>query len=347
MNRADRNRIKDSVVKTLEYYDGPLTLPIPIKQIAKHYPNVRVVPYSTQMRRRGLSYQEMLSYTETDDACADYYAGRGYVIYYNDVDDKKVSSNRYRWNIAHELGHIALNHHIECKESRIFRNEISKSMYKKLEDEADMFAAYILVPHIVLQCLEMKEYFEIADICRISSAASIIRSENIKIWANRNKSTFYDFKILNLYAKFLSQQLLDVHVAKWLSSHSYCSACDAPFESEEYKYCKVCGSQKNIYYRMRQPNMIHSGVELNENMRACICPSCKNEEHVEGANYCMICGKTVVNQCSDSISYEGQCAHADPLPGNARYCPYCGSKTTSWGNGFLTAWDSTSEDFPF
>lgn len=55
----------------------------------------------------------MITFVESKDACTDFYANKNlYYIYYNDVDASVTTSNRYRWNIAHELGHILLKHHV-------------------------------------------------------------------------------------------------------------------------------------------------------------------------------------------------------------------------------------------
>ncbi len=42
------------------------------------------------------------------------------VFYYNDIEPNIVNSNRVRWNLAHELGHIILGHHAFCKSDKLF-----------------------------------------------------------------------------------------------------------------------------------------------------------------------------------------------------------------------------------
>ena len=61
-----------------------------------------------------------------------------YCIYYNDLDYTIVNSNRVRWNLAHELGHIVLEHHKLCKHHKLFRDGLSSSIYNYLEEEANM-----------------------------------------------------------------------------------------------------------------------------------------------------------------------------------------------------------------
>ena len=109
----NKSEIKEAVLATLRACNKPLALPVPIKKIIREgFPNVRLIRFSKQMQRRGMTYEEMKLFYGTDDACTDYYADSDtYVIYYHDVDNLKMSSNRYRWNSAHDLGHLALNHH--------------------------------------------------------------------------------------------------------------------------------------------------------------------------------------------------------------------------------------------
>ena len=132
-----RQEIKQAVYNTLQNYQQS-NIPVKIKAITRSFPNIRLVSYSKHMKKENLSYDAMIDFTGTKDACTDYYAMVNfYIIYYNDIDRNITTSNRYRWNIAHELGHIMLNHHITHKKTRIFRNELSNSEYNELEEEAD------------------------------------------------------------------------------------------------------------------------------------------------------------------------------------------------------------------
>lgn len=134
----------------------------------------------------------------------------------------------------------------------------------------------------------------------------------------------------------------------------YCRICLSPVGSE-HLFCCICGNpltDGDFWGRMKYTNtgagyMIYPGVKLNEQGQTRQCLLCKNEEHVNGAKYCMICGKPAINQCtyaiidSDQVScYGDQCRHQEALPGNARFCPYCGSQTTFLEADLLTVWDA-------
>ena len=66
MNKPE---IKEAVLNTLRACGKPLGLPVPIKKITKSaFRNVRLIQYSTQMKHRNMSYEDMLSFAGTADA---------------------------------------------------------------------------------------------------------------------------------------------------------------------------------------------------------------------------------------------------------------------------------------
>ena len=91
--------------------------------------------------------------------------------------------------------------------------------------------------------------------------------------------------------------------------------------------------------------MEYPGIELDEEDRALECPVCHNTELYSKGQFCIICGNSLVNLCSEAQeSYSSSCQNTEPLPGNARYCPFCGSESTFLQRGILLHWDGTSED---
>ena len=139
----------------------------------------------------------------------------------------------------------------------------------------------------------------------------------------------------------------------WSLTHekTYCRTCCSPIE-KDYIFCQVCGTQLDDGHPLHKLGkinrgagyMIYSGAELKESGQAKECLQCKNEEHLADAEFCMICGKPVINRCTSAIDQSvpneyWQCSHNEPLPGNARYCPYCGSKTTFYVQGILFAYN--------
>ena len=120
ISKERRLEIKSAVYNAL-IHSGICHLPIKIKSIARSYKNVRLISFSKHMKRLNISYEDMKAYAKTKDAFTDYYVNEDmFYIYYNDLDLNIVTSNRYRWNIAHELGHVLLNHHKNNSKTRIF-----------------------------------------------------------------------------------------------------------------------------------------------------------------------------------------------------------------------------------
>lgn len=138
----------------------------------------------------------------------------------------------------------------------------------------------------------------------------------------------------------------------WNKRHEkfYCTNC-LSLINVMFDFCPICGQKLEkegmlIYkYILRGAGyMKYDGIDVNKDGRAIECPNCKNEEHFDNAEHCIICGQYLVNYCTESIN----CSHEKkPLPGNARYCPYCGAKTTFFQNGYLESWDEKDSDESF
>ena len=338
--------IKEAVLATLRACNKPLTLPVPIKKIIREgFPNVRLIRFSKQMQRREMTYEEMKQFCGTDDACTDYYADSDtYVIYYNDVDNLKMSSNRYRWNIAHELGHIALNHHRKYDQTRIFRTGLKNELYSIIEDEANMFAAYILVPHIVISCVADKHHIGISKLCKVSGAAAVRRFDAIQAWSRRNRAEAYDLELLGFFSRYVEKNPYSKSVRDWLNAHRACKKCSSTL-GRFTNFCEMCGAPVQGHYKLKGDIMEYPGIELDEKDRALECPVCHNTELYSKGQFCIICGNSLVNLCSnDQASYGFSCQNNDPLPGNARYCPFCGAKSTFLQRGILFRWDGTSDE---
>ena len=338
-SKERRREIKKAVLGALSMLDM-VELPIPIKEIVRAHKNCRLIPYSVHMKRHGLTYFQMIEFAGTKDACTDFYVNENaYLIYYNDLDRNIVSSNRYRWSIAHELGHVLLKHHENNKETKLFRSTLSETKYSILEEEADLFASYILCPHAILCCYPIKGDGDIAARCKISSPAAYNRYKDFKEWRRNWKkeaAESYDFSIC------------------WLHTHNkQCKRCKTDISVQEYKFCPICG-KKGFLYQRRNTEMLYEPIETDNKGRVKLCIRCKNEEILPNASFYHICGARLTNNCMGEFDerlqeYTGPCAMAfeSGVPANARFCPYCGEKTY-FGLNILKSWDEVvEEDLPF
>ena len=330
---ARRKEIKNAVYKTLCNYPVPF-IPLKIKSLVRSFSNIRLIPYSKHINRMNLSYSQLICFANTLDAYTDYYADKNlYIIYYNDMDKSITLSNRYRWNIAHELGHIMLKHQKTHNKTRIFRNELSNPEYDKLEAEADYFAQLLLVPHVVLYAFKVTTEKQLKDLCQISGPAAKNRFRDYKQWIKQiNGNDDYDKPLFHYYYNFIYKK--------------HCLTCGASVIQSIGKYCPICG---NNTLQWGDGKMKYTTkIVLDQNSKAIRCPVCDNEEISPNGNYCHICGTYLVNQCTntgDDYDSCGQLAAA-----NARYCIHCGAPTTFFKAHLLKAWNHQNsfscEDIP-
>lgn len=319
------------VLATLNTVEN-LTLPLEIKKLVKLNKRCRLIRYSKYMKRHGLEYNEMLEFGGTDDAFTDYLVPEDkYIIFYNDLDEKKMNSFRYRWNIAHELGHVVLEHHKNNNKTRLFRNTLSKNEYAELEEEADQFAAYLLVPYAVLEHYSIDSGTSLGKICKISGQASQYRfNEYIKWKANNFRLDQYDFYIRKLFYRSIYQK--------------YCNNCGHYFIHETATCCPVCGGR---FLERKYSDMIYNDlIQINKKGQAQSCPKCGNENIHSDSSYCHICGAYVIQKCLGEIEpfdnvnlKEQEGCGCNDIPGNARYCPKCSSITSFYFQSFLSSWE--------
>lgn len=314
-----RLEIKNAVYDAL-IHSNSCNLPIKIKSIVRSYKNIRLIAFSKHIKRLSISYEEMKSYAKTKDAFTDYYVNEDmFYIYYNDLDLNIVTSNRYRWNIAHELGHVLLNHHKDNSKTRIFRCALSNEEYDSLEEEADYFAQLLLVPHAALLGFRVENSNHIKVMCKISGPASRKRYYEYVNWRSHvNAKDEYDNKIFHYYYNFIYKH--------------QCTNCKAKLVQRYGKYCPICG-QKTLQWG--DGSMIYKKLDTDDFGKLKECPICENEETNIAGNHCQICGTYLVNNCTlDNCEYS-----TTELPSNARYCPICGSESTFYRNGFLKEWN--------
>lgn len=138
------------------------TLPVPVGDIVNHYGLITVS--GADLLHDGESGRIIL----LDD---------GPIIAIRDTEPKQ----RIRFTMLHELGHYLLGHLGET-------GELPRSQIKApQEQEADMFAARVLMPACVLWAVDARTPQEIADLCNVSMQAAAYRAERLAILRERNK----------------------------------------------------------------------------------------------------------------------------------------------------------------
>ena len=257
------------------------------------------------------------------------------------IYNESRSETRTRFSLAHELGHIVLGH-LNDERTEISRGGVDDPTYYAMEGAANTFAGNLLAPPILIDDFLSGSRFDVERISmrfNISpTAAKDYRAEDYKHWKKLVPSV-HEKAILKRCHSGIHRQV--------------CIECGATFEIEGALFCPICGANSlSLYYwRKDGAEMIYPGAKQNEAGQLKECLKCKNEEHLESAEFCMICGDPIVNRCTyaigKNISEHWQCSHEEPLPSNARYCPYCGSKTTFYNARVLLDYDIDDEPLPF
>lgn len=262
-----------------------------------------------------------------------------YLIVYN--ENKPI--NRIRFSIAHELGHIILNH-LSDERTELSRGGLGNMEYRLLEGQANVFAGTFLVPPILIKeyllsygtDIENVKQEHLSAFFAISSSASNYRINDFKIWQTLDPSI---------------DEVQLVNRCKISMYPNYCHDCKTLFFMPEAKYCINCHSTTLLRYK--EYNMKYSFLDLNDYGKTTVCPVCKNENtNIEG-NYCQICGTHIANICTNHT-----CSNNINLPPDARYCPFCGSETSFLRDKLLLSWNNENkntiskdtediDDFPF
>ena len=264
---------------------------------------------------------------EADAFC---YRNNGqYIIFY---DEKRTPPNRINFTIAHEIGHIRLDHFQQ--DGYYTRYQLNKKGDFK-EREADSFAGELLRPPVLLALADIETPRDISIFCNITKAAATIGFNAIN---SIKKHWNYDH--IALVASFFKRQF-----AEFLTTY-YCRNCNSTFSHDENDhYCPICGAtditHKFVLNEGGLKSIMHYPLyDLHQ------CLVCENEEISADDAYCKICGTPLVNTCTNE-----QCqADAD---NNARYCVHCGAPTTFFQSGALKPWReerfgrSPDEEIPF
>lgn len=306
-------------------------LPIDVISIIKNTGICTLKKYSKQAAKQRLPFEYFCENFGKDGATL-YKAGKQkpYTILYNDLQKPTA---RVRWTLAHELGHVILRHNEEFEETKLIRNGLTDESYKVLDDEADAFAAELLSPAIVLIAAGWTSKNDIVTHCALSNAAAKYRSKSV-LGIEKVKEYYFTHE-QRLFKMFYNH----IYV-------NYCPECKTYFISKEAKFCPICGANHLIWKDGTVNIMKYPGIAVNKNSKALICPKCNNEEIIPDGNFCMICGENITNFCEGFINEEGYpmeegCGKS--LPGNARYCPYCGAVSHFYNRGFLQSWESSQK----
>lgn len=246
-----------------------------------------------------------------------------YIIVYNE----KRARKRIRFSIAHEFAHILLGH-LTDERTEISRGGLDDPTYYAMEGAANTFAGNLLAPPVLIQARIAGGTFNsyIPDLVRFfdlsADAVEKYRGADYRYWLTIEPQE--------------SEKRILARCKNWLFPR-FCFNCHKISYStgRDKRFCPICGESPAVYKNKEFEEMNYTGVELDGEKRILECPICGNTEFIGDGTFCIICGSSLVNLCTKNET--ALCGK--PLPGNVRYCPYCGNMTTFLRDGALVAWD--------
>ena len=189
MNKIDLNNYKN--IQHLVWYILRETktnkLPVDIIHICKEL-NIKIRYYDNNSEI-AKTYKDGFSYITEDNEK---------IIFFN----KSVNNScRNRFTIAHELGHILLEH-----------SKDKTKTYNEMETAANIFAIRLLAPLCVLKEMNISSSEELSQLCNISKTAGTYRYERLQKALIKNK--FYvnpkEKKILQQFNNYINSFSRDI-----------------------------------------------------------------------------------------------------------------------------------------
>lgn len=233
---------------------------------------VDAVQLLKKIKKKGLIDLEYALVTDCSndfDAEASYHQALNF--YYIAINEKKArrypfrfsSDRRLNFTLAHEFGHIFLDHLTIPK-------ELKSSLQQQIEEEeANEFAGRLLMPERLILTSNFVSQQTVAKYFNVSDQA---------LWKRLNH-----LKRLDL----LKAPVVNV-----------CENCGNNQISPAAEFCHICGEWIVEKKKGVLTVFYNDGYELNENGKALQCPICENEEMRESGQFCRICGNFLVNSCT-------------------------------------------------
>ncbi len=211
---------------------------------------------------------------------------------------KESKDRRLNFTIAHELGHIFLDH-------LSISDDVKTPHERYIEDlEANEFAGRLLMPQSLLISCNFYSLDAVADFFNVSVSALTTRIQVLR-----------RLDLLNPKKSIV------------------CAQCGNTERSTYSVYCMICGSK----WEDNQDGIFRSyynGIEVNSNSEALVCPVCGDDSGCFLSSNCKNCGANIINTCSKENN--PNCDYHSP--GNGRYCEICGSKTVFFENRYIRPW---------
>jgi hypothetical protein len=214
------------------------------------------------------------------------------------------SDRRLNFTIAHEIGHILLEH-------LLIPDKIKNEEDHRLEElEADEFAARLLMPRKLIRSCN---YYSI---------------DTVSSYMNVSKTA--------LKIRLLKLGSLDIITSRKVKS---CSRCGNTRFSPMAEYCGVCGQYTGRELKGVRRIYYPDEIKMDSFKRALVCPQCFRDISYITGDKCTYCKTYMFNFCSEFLNNSAhECSYANP--GYARYCEMCGRPTYYYKRLYLADWQT-------
>lgn len=153
----------------------------------------------------------------------DAFCWKGLVLY-----NERVIPGRLNFSLAHELGHIILQH--------------AKSHCDSIEQEANYFASRLLAPRIAIYYAKCKNLNDVSKIFGITNEAADYAFQDYRRWHRR--ITYYK---MNEIDKAMYSHFYDVTLKKFVFSRKECGICGRQLINFSENSCLAHHIDSSIY----------------------------------------------------------------------------------------------------
>lgn len=182
--------------RTLPTIQFPLDPRIFFQQIG----NCKIMTYRKFASINQCTVQEVMLICESKSGCTHFdITNNRYLVLYNNSTENNNVAGRIRWTLAHELGHVLLNHLPYIAEPRIAENNFNNLTNPELEAEADYFASLLLCPMPLYERLNITSASDIQNVFGLSCEAANCRWRGYTRWKRSHRKTAWENDIKRIF----------------------------------------------------------------------------------------------------------------------------------------------------
>ena len=188
--------------QVLKLYRNLSTIEFPIDPciLFDQIHNCKIMTYSTFAKINECSLHDVVLLCESESGCTHYdVANDRYLVLFNSSTSNNNVLGRIRWTLAHELGHVILNHLPYVAEPHIAEQNFNNLFDPTLEAEANYFASLLLCPMPLYEQLHIQSPLDIQNTFGLSCEASDVRWKAYLKWKRNHRKTAWENDMKRIY----------------------------------------------------------------------------------------------------------------------------------------------------